>query len=229
MFSRLGSHVRPNGHRLPPSLLSSLSPSRTCPQCGVVFDQPGAESFAFTSLGACPACHGLGVRRLIDADSLVPDPSLTLEQGAVAPWRGRVRGSMPLVARELGVRIDVPWSELTSHECDIVLHGPAETHRIVLTFKHDQGVPLNVTFENAFATVEKLASHEDEDGQSGPTRFQRYFTRSECPVCHGMRLAPPRAHLAGRRGGHRRRQRPPPQRTRHLGCGPARHPARGDA
>lgn len=190
MFSRLGSHVCPGGHRLPPSLMASVQERRTCPECGVTFDQPSAESFAFTSLGACPTCHGLGEVRQVDADALVPDPSLTLDQGAVAPWRGPVRGAMPLVARELGVRTDVAWSKLSATERETVLHGPATRRRVIIGFKGDQEIPLNVTFENAFTTVEKLASREDQDGQAGPSRFGRYFTRLTCPTCHGSRLAP---------------------------------------
>ncbi len=188
MFSRLGSHVCPNGHRLAPSLDTAVSGVRTCPVCKVTFNQPGAESFAFNSTGACPTCHGLGQVREVDPDAVIPDPGLTLEQGAVAPWRGPIRSSMPLVARELGVRIDVPYRDLTDDERDIIWHGPAEKHRIVLTFKHDNGVPLNVTFENATTTIDKLAGHEDEEATPGFQRTQKYFVRHGCPTCHGNRL-----------------------------------------
>jgi excinuclease ABC subunit A len=189
MFSRLGSHLCPNGHRLEPSLGAAMSEACTCPVCGVEFQLPGAESFAFNSAGACPDCHGLGERRDIDPDAIIPNPSLSLQQGAVAPWRGPIRSSMPLVARELGVRIDVPYDQLSDHERETVLHGPAEKHRILVALGKGGGVPLNVTFENAFATVEKLASREDEDGSSAFMRAGRYFVRSVCPTCHGSRLS----------------------------------------
>jgi excinuclease ABC subunit A len=189
MFSRLGAHICPNGHRVPPSLPAIMSERCTCPVCGVEFSLPGAESFAFNSAGACPDCRGLGERREIDPDALIPDPSLSLQAGAVAPWRGPIRSSMPLVARELGVRIDVPYEQLSEREREIILHGPAEKHRILVALGKAGGVPLNVMFENAFATVEKLASREGEDGSAGFMRADRYFVRSVCPTCHGTRLS----------------------------------------
>src|SRR6201986_2048073 len=79
MVSRLGTPVGPNGHRVAPSV-ATLSEEIICPVCGVHFEHPSAEFFAFNSYGACPACQGLGVRSEVDVSTLVPDPGKTIEE-----------------------------------------------------------------------------------------------------------------------------------------------------
>src|SRR3984957_10016278 len=126
MMSRLGSHVCPNGHRVEPSV-TTQGMEITCPVCGVRFEHPSAESFAFNSYGACPACNGLGVRSEVDESTIVPDPGKTISEGAVLPWNAGSRRLYQYAAGELGVRLDVPYRELTDRERQIVLHGePAQ-------------------------------------------------------------------------------------------------------
>src|ERR1700722_7813525 len=122
MMSRLASHRCPNGHLVAPSIATQAM-EITCPQCGAHFEHPSAESFAFNSYGACPACEGLGVRPEVDVAALVPDPGQSIEDGAVLPWNAGSRRLYQYAARELGVRLDVPWRSLTDHERDVVLHG----------------------------------------------------------------------------------------------------------
>ena len=124
MFSRLGSHLCPNGHRLSPTIDVAADKDLVCPVCAAVFTPPGAESLAFNADGACPTCAGLGMVRDIDDQTLVPDPSKTIDEGAVAPWGMFGLAVMPQVVAELGVRTDVPYRELTDHEQEIVLDGP---------------------------------------------------------------------------------------------------------
>lgn len=104
MFSRLGCHVCPNGHVNAPTLNVAADLPITCSTCGVEFYGPSAEDLAFNSGGACPTCGGTGVVRDIDESTLIADPNLTLEEGAVAPWRNLMWSLMPQVAREMGVR-----------------------------------------------------------------------------------------------------------------------------
>ena len=122
MMSRLGSHLCPNGHRVGPSV-AAFAEEIVCPVCGAHFEHPSAESFAFNSYGACPACQGLGVRSEVDEATLVPDPDKTIEEGAVLPWNSGGRRLSMYAAGELGVRLDVPYKSLTERERDIVLHG----------------------------------------------------------------------------------------------------------
>lgn len=86
MYSRLASHRCPNGHELAPSLLVAAGKELVCPTCGAHFYAPSAEELAFNSQGACQTCGGTGVVRTVDLDTLVPDDSLTIDEGAVAPW-----------------------------------------------------------------------------------------------------------------------------------------------
>ena len=126
LFSRLGSHCCPNGHLCPPTANVALGKPIVCPVCGVAFQGPSAEAFSFNSEGACQNCGGTGVVWTVDEASLVPDESLSIDQGAVAPWNSLMWSLMTDVCREMGVRTDIPFSQLTEREREIVFHGPAQ-------------------------------------------------------------------------------------------------------
>ncbi|WP_139652284.1 excinuclease ABC subunit UvrA [Raoultibacter phocaeensis] len=198
LFSRAGSHVCPNGHRNPPTLAVAAERPITCSTCGIEFFGPGAEQLAFNSEGACPTCDGTGIVRTVDIDSLVPDETLTIDEGAVAPWSTLMWDLMKQVAREMGVRTDVPFNELTPKERDIVFHGPAEKKHILYKAKKtDTFAELDFTYYNAVYTVENaLAKAKDEKGL---TRVSRFLTQGTCPLCHGTRLSPEarNPHIAG--------------------------------
>ena len=188
LFSRVGSHVCPNGHRVPPTLNVAAERPITCPVCGVEFFGPSAEALAFNGDGACPECDGTGIVRTVDESSLVPDESLTIDEGAVAPWGTLMWDLMKQVAREMGVRTDVPFNQLTPKERDIVFHGPAEKkHILYKAKKSDTFAELDFTYYNAVYTVENaLAKVKDEKGLA---RVARFLKQGTCPVCHGTRLS----------------------------------------
>jgi excinuclease ABC subunit A len=197
MMSRLGSHLCPNGHRVPPSI-DALREEITCPVCGVHFTHPSAESFAFNSYGACPACQGLGVRSEVDASTLVPDPGKTIADGAVLPWNSGGRRLSMYAAGELGVRLDVPYRELTDHERDIVLHGEAVKRPVTLhSGRNGRAVQLSVNYDNAVAAVERSLRSDNERTRR---LVQRFLVTRTCSVCHGTRLRPEAltSQLAGR-------------------------------
>jgi excinuclease ABC subunit A len=186
-MSRLGSHLCPNGHRVEPSIETQRMVI-TCPVDGVEFDAPSAESFSFNSYGACPACQGLGVRSEVNVDALVPDPDLSIEDGAVLPWNAGARRLYQYAARELGVRLDVPWKDLTDSERDIVLHGEPVQRRVRFrSGRRNREVELNVTYENAIATAERNLESNSEPAQR---QVQKFFITATCSVCHGTRLRP---------------------------------------
>lgn len=188
LFSRTGSHVCPNGHRNSPTLAVAAEQPITCSTCGIEFFGPGAEQLAFNSEGACPECDGTGIVRTVDVDSLVPDETRSIDEGAVVPWSTLMWDLMKQVAREMGVRTDVPFSELTPEERDIVFHGPAEKKHILYKAKKtDAFAELDFTYYNAIYTVENaLAKAKDEKGLK---RVARFLTQGPCPVCHGTRLS----------------------------------------
>ncbi len=189
LFSRAGSHVCPNGHRVPPTLNVAAERPIACPVCGVEFFGPGAEDLAFNSGGACPECDGTGIVRTVDLDSLVPDEGLTIDEGAVAPWSTLMWDLMKQVAREMGVRTDVPFNQLTPAERDIVFSGPAEKKHILYKAKKtDTFAELDFTYYNAVYTVENaLAKVKDEKGLG---RVARFLKQGVCPDCDGTRLSP---------------------------------------
>jgi excinuclease ABC subunit A len=196
MMSRLGSHQCPNGHLVEPSV-ATQSEQIVCPVCGAHFEHPSAESFAFNSYGACPACQGLGVRSEVDVSTLVPDPSKTIEQGAVPPWNSGGRRLSMYAAEELGVRLDVPFRSLTKRERDIVLHGEPVQRRVTLhSGRTGQSVELSVNYDNAVAAVERSLRSDNERSRR---LVQRFLVTRVCSVCHGSRLRP--EALTSRLGG----------------------------
>src|SRR6201996_8336391 len=186
IISRLGTHICPNGHPVPPTV-STQGMEMTCPVCGVRFTHPGAESFAFNSYGACPACNGTGERYEVDPATLVPDEDKSIEGGAVLPWNSGGRRLYQYAAGQLGVRLDVPFRELTARERDIVFHGEPVEREVVLRPGTPRSVTLNVHYENAVATVEHAAA---SDSAVARARVERFLKVRTCSVCHGARLNP---------------------------------------
>ncbi len=190
MFSRLSSHRCPNGHYLPPTLLVAAGKALVCPECGARFYAPSAEELAFNSQGACQKCGGTGIVRTVDIASLVPDESLTIDEGAVAPWNSLMWSLMTDVCREMGVRTDVPFRDLTEREKDIVYHGPAEKKHILYHAKKagsNDFAELDFTYFNAVYTVENaLSKVKDEKGMK---RVEKFLKEETCPDCRGTRLS----------------------------------------
>ena len=188
MYSRLASHRCPNGHYVPPTLKVAAEQEILCPECGAKVQAPSAEELAFNSQGACPNCGGTGSVRTVDIDSLVPDDSISIDDGAVAPWNSLMWSLMTDVCREMGVRTDVPFRELTEREKDIVYHGPAEKkHILYKAKKSNQAGELDFTYYNAIYTVENaLANVKDEKGMK---RVEKFLKEEVCPACGGSRLS----------------------------------------
>ena len=190
MFSRLANHRCPNGHYLSPSLAVAAGKELVCPECGAHFYAPSAEELAFNSQGACQKCGGTGIVRTVDLNTLVPDDSLTIDEGAVAPWNSLMWSLMTDICREMGVRTDVPFRELTEQEKEIVFHGPAEKKHILYRPKKSDSndfAELDFTYFNAVYTVENaLAKVKDEKGMK---RVEKFLKEDICPDCHGTRLS----------------------------------------
>ena len=188
MYSRLASYRCPNGHYLPPTLAVAAGKELICPKCGAHFYAPSAEELAFNSQGACRTCGGTGSVRTVNMDSLVPDDSLTIDEGAVAPWNSLMWALMTDVCRAMGVRTDVPFRDLTDAEKEIVYHGPAVKKHILYKAKSsNQAGELDFTYFNAVYTVENaLAKVKDEKGMK---RVEKFLKEDLCPDCHGTRLS----------------------------------------
>lgn len=188
MYSRLASHRCPNGHYLESTLAVAAGQELTCPQCGARFYAPSAEELAFNSQGACRTCDGTGMIRTVDKATLVPDESLSIDEGAVAPWNSLMWSLMTDVCRAMGVRTDIPFRELTDKEKDIVYNGPAVKKHILYKAKSsNQAGELDFTYYNAVYTVENaLAKVKDEQGMK---RVEKFLKQEICPDCLGSRLS----------------------------------------
>ena len=188
MYSRLAEHRCPNGHYLAPSLAVAAGQELVCPECGAHFYAPSAEELSFNSQGACRTCSGTGTVQTVDRSTLVPDESLTIDEGAVAPWNSLMWSLMTDVCRAMGVRTDVPFRDLTEKEKDIVYNGPAEKKHIFYKPKNsNQAGELDFTYFNAVYTVENaLAKVKDEKGMK---RVEKFLRQDTCPDCGGTRLS----------------------------------------
>ena len=189
LFSRLASHVCPHcGAHNEPTLNVAAGLPIVCANCGKEFHAPGAESLAFNSAGACPACAGTGIVRKVNRAALVPDESKSIDEGAVLPWGSLMWNLMKQVAGAMGVRTDVPFKDLTPKERDIVFNGPAvKKHILYKPKKGDDFAELDFTYFNAVYTVENaLAKAKDEKGLK---RVARFLEEKTCPDCGGTRLS----------------------------------------
>ena len=188
LYSRLGSHSCPNGHHVPPSMAVALEQEIVCPVCGERFYGPGAEQLAFNSEGACTTCQGTGFVRTVDESTLVPDETKTIDEGAVVVWGSLMWDLMKDICREMGVRTDVPFNQLTPEEREIVFHGPAEKRHIIYhSKKGDNFAEMDFTYFNAVYSVENaLAKVKDEKGLK---RVAKFLHEDVCPDCGGSRLS----------------------------------------
>ena len=188
MFSRLASHRCPNGHYVEPTLAVAAGKKLCCPVCGASFYAPSAEELAFNSQGACPTCDGVGTVHTVDRSTLIPDESLTIDEGAVAPWKSLMWSLMTEICRSMGVRTDIPFCQLTEKEKQIVYDGPMEKRKII--YHPDDAMPteLNFTYYSAVATVKNaLSKVKDEKGMK---RVEKFLRLEPCPDCCGTRLSP---------------------------------------
>lgn len=198
MFSRLASVVCPNGHRLDPTLKISevmdLPTSdedmgmMTCPVCGAKFMAFSAEDFAFNSDGACPTCQGTGFLKEIEIDKIIPDKNLSIDDGAIRSWNLPGRTLQKDIIKELGVRTDVPFKDLTAKEKEIVINGKEQKKEILVPTKTGRSFRLNALYENAITAVKNsLKSTKNENTLA---RLERFYSEKVCPACHGSRFNP---------------------------------------
>ncbi len=189
MFSRLASHKCPKcGHYHAPSLDVAAEQELICDNCGNHFYGPGAEDLAFNSRGACEKCGGTGIVMTVDRSTLVPDETLSIDEGAVAPWNSLMWSLMTDVCRAMGVRTDVPFNQLTEKERDIVFNGPAVKKTILYKAKKSETAgELDFTYYNAVYTVENALSKVTDE--KGMKRVEKFLKSDVCPCCHGTRLS----------------------------------------
>ena len=190
MFSRLSHYTCPNGHTVEPTMDFAAEKEVRCPICGEIVPVIGAEDLAFNSAGACKCCGGTGMVRTVDRSTLIPDESLTIDEGAVAPWNSLMWSLMTDVCRAMGVRTDVPFRELTEEEKEIVYDGPMVKKHIFYRAKNKESVSageMDFTYYSATATV--LNALNKVKDESGMKRVDKFLKEDICPECGGTRLS----------------------------------------
>jgi excinuclease ABC subunit A len=185
IFSRLGSHPCPNGHLVSTSIDRLKTGEACCDICGSKFWIPGAESFSFNSDGACHECGGLGYTRVINPKKIVPNENLSVDDGAISPWRSMGRGLTPLVLKKIGVRTNIPYKDLSEEEKYIILHGEYGTYHVIYDNGSGKPVPLNVKYENAYQAI---MNSSKSDSELTAAKAEKYFDTLQCPSCHGTRI-----------------------------------------
>lgn len=186
LYSRCGNYICPNGHILPPSLNVAREIPLVCPECGEEFYGLGAEEYAFNSDGACPECDGTGYIRDVDEEKLVPDENKTLEEGAVQAWNLFGISWMYRVAGELGVRVNVPFKDLTEEEKEIVYHGPTVKKFIAIPSKNGKMFDLNAEYRNANKAIQEQL--KNTTSEKGLDKINKFLKVKVCPECHGARI-----------------------------------------
>ena len=190
MFSRLASHRCPNGHYVKPGFQVALMQEIVCPECGARFYGPGAEELAFNSQGACKCCGGTGTVRTVDRSTLIPDESLSIDEGAVAPWNSLMWSLMTDVCRAMGVRTDIPFRELTEQEKEIVYDGPmVKKHIFYRPKKADTATAGEMDFTYYSATATVLNALNKVKDEKGMKRVEKFLKEDLCPECQGTRLS----------------------------------------
>jgi excinuclease ABC subunit A len=165
-----------------------------CLSCGTSIPELEPRIFSFNSPhGACERCHGLGFQRVIDPELVVPDPTLSLEEGALQPWNRGVtaywRRLIAAVADEYGVDITKPWSKLKKAEREIFLNGTGEErHQVTYTNRFGRRRSYKVRFEGIVNQLQRR--YEETDSEKNRERIESYMAEQPCPDCGGARLRP---------------------------------------
>ncbi len=165
-----------------------------CPEHGVSLPELQPRIFSFNSPhGACPRCTGLGAQQEIDPDLLVPDPSLTIDEGALVPWAvgnsSFYESVIQAIADRYEIPTDVPWSELDEQQQGYFLFGTGGD-RVYVQYRNRMGRrrAYTIAFEGIVASLQRR--YRDTDSSTQRERIEEYMSFRPCPVCKGARLKP---------------------------------------
>ncbi|MGY1734663.1 excinuclease ABC subunit UvrA [Geodermatophilus sp. SYSU D00684] len=172
----------------------TFSEHLACVDDGLSFEALEPRSFSFNSpFGACPECTGIGTRKEVDPDLVVPDPEKSLAQGAIAPWAGSMSNEyfqrlLSGLADQLGFSMDTPWEELPAKVQKAVLHGSPDQVHVRYRNRYGRERSYYAAFEGVLPFLERR--HEDTDSDYMRDKYEGYMRDVPCPVCHGTRLKP---------------------------------------
>jgi excinuclease ABC subunit A len=172
----------------------TYSQNFACPEHGVSLPELQPRIFSFNSPhGACPRCTGLGAQQEIDPDLLVPDPSLSIDDGALVPWAvggsGFYESVIQAIADRYEIPTDIPWQELTEEEQDYFLYG-TDGEKVYVQYRNRMGRRRSymIDFEGIISSLERR--YRETDSSTQRERIEEYMSFRPCPVCKGARLKP---------------------------------------
>ncbi len=173
--------------------VATYSQAFACPHCGISFDELAPRNFSFNSpYGACPTCDGLGTRLEVDPELIVPDPTLSIDQGAIAPWSGRVDGYwnrlLGAVAQTEGFSTSTPWGELSRAAHEIVLEGSDRPVQVTYRNRYGRLRSYTTSYEGVLPNVERR--HSEAESDAARERLEQYMREVACRACKGARLKP---------------------------------------
>jgi excinuclease ABC subunit A len=165
-----------------------------CPRDGLSFEELEPRSFSFNSpFGACPDCTGLGTRREVDVELLIPDAELSIRDGAIAPWSGgRVSDYfhrlLEALCDDIGIDIDAPWSSLTASAKKAVLYGYDADLTVRYRNRYGRQRSYTTTYEGVVPFIQRR--HSEAETDASRERFEGYMREVPCGACAGARLKP---------------------------------------
>ncbi|SFP47133.1 Excinuclease ABC subunit A [Geodermatophilus dictyosporus] len=172
----------------------TFSEHLACVDDGLSFEALEPRSFSFNSpFGACPECTGIGTRKEVDPDLVVPDPEKSLAEGAIAPWAGSMSNEyfqrlLSGLADQLGFSMDTAWERLPAKVQKAVLHGSPDQVHVRYKNRYGRERSYYAAFEGVLPFLERR--HEDTDSDYMRDKYEGYMRDVPCPVCHGTRLKP---------------------------------------
>ena len=194
--------------------IQNFSQALACTFCGLSFDELAPRNFSFNSpYGACQTCDGLGVKLEVDAELVVPDVDLTINEGAIAPWASNTLEYwyrvLEAVAEAHGFSLDTPWKKLPKAARDVVLYGSDEEVFVRYKNRYNRQRAYHTTYEGVLPNIERR--HAETDSDAAREKLEQFMREIPCRTCKGYRLR------AGEPGGHGRR-------AQHLAAHREGHP-----
>ena len=171
----------------------TFSQHLACPKCGDSFNEPAPRNFSFNSpYGACENCDGLGTKFEVDPDLVIPDPSVSLGDGAIAPWRsahtGYFQRMLVAIAEQEGIDLDKPWSKVAAKHQKLILHGKSGAMQVKYRNRFGKVRQFSTQYEGVIPWIKRR--HVEAESDWTREQFETYMREVPCPACGGARLKP---------------------------------------
>ncbi|NDF83773.1 MAG: hypothetical protein EB144_01695 [Actinobacteria bacterium] len=171
----------------------TFSQHLACPKCGTSYEELAPRNFSFNSpFGACDNCLGLGTKYEVDVDLVVPDPNLSINEGAIAPWRSAhtqyFTRMLEAVADRFDIDLDKKWSKLSVKAQKIVMNGVDDNMMVKYRNRYGRTREYSTSYEGVIPWIKRR--HEGAESDNAREQFESYMREVPCPSCKGARLKP---------------------------------------